>query len=1289
MRPVIVSINDIDTFDGTDTLPSHALLRVMALQGADCKGLLVSSKTDVLPVDVFTSDEVLYLPVTEHQLFLPKTVDAALPPYCFEYLDVLAPNIIIVNRLSVGTAPWILAAAERGIALVIDSTNSIESQCSTALQNQLRKFATQIWLPSDNSSLLFSSDTARFASDVLAEDKQASNGVVEKHILVDGVLLYSAERVCSRLLWKLLRVIYAIEQQSNRLLKYVPGQLKIAAIMDEFTRGCFEPEADLLHLTPHNVVQQLQCFSPQLFFIESAWKGINDSWKQQVSNRGEALLQAISWCRLHQVPILFWNKEDPVHFATFLPTAAAADWVFTTDIDCIPRYKAALGHEQVALLPFAAQTLSHNPIEQYPRKDAFNFAGSYYLRYPQRQQDFSAVVEAVSRLKSVEIYDRNANNPHPHYLFPERYKPLILGALPFSEIDKAYKGYRYGINMNTIKQSQTMFARRVFELLACNTVVVSNYSRGVRNLFGELVVCSDNSEQLVKQLTPLCEDDNYYQRFRLAGLRKVMSEHTYRHRMTYIANLVLGLPCADVEPEVLIFAVAHSEIEQQRILSSYQRQKYKHKRLLLLQLYPKPVNPVLKTVTSVSTVDSALAIVAATTLPYIAFFAAEDFYAEHYLTDLLLARHYSSAKCFTKGSYYFATQGSIELTTAQPSYQYVKQVRLRASLISTPLLDVTLFKGWVNNSLLQMYTDSALSIDPFNYCYQASLLPDTCMLAAICDLNFADVGQNVTEKLYAVASKLPAKLAPNSYNSDDEQLKVYSAAQLNSLISDEACNGLLRSCDGQQLTLGCELDAQTHRYVYLRQKFTRAALNLVVNSQFQLLVQGCHGDVRTVFEFYTASGKRLGHSINRNPGEKHSLAIPEDCTHLRFGIRLQGRASVSIDRLVLGAIAEVADVVAAKAETLVLTKQYPAYDDLYKYGFLHSRVRAYRESGLAVDVFKISPGKGQYYREFEDVDVTEGNYDLLDQTLATGQYKHVLVHFLDNKKWPILQKHLDNVKVTVWVHGSEIQVWQRREYEFERLDAAEIIRQKKLSAARVKFWQSVLQPVHPNLKLVFVSDYFANESFADIGLTPSQQSYRIIHNYIDTTLFNFVAKPVQQRLRLLSIRPYASRKYANDLTIKAIQILSKKSFFPQLEICLVGDGELFDELTSPLKNMPNVRLIKGFMQHAQIAELHKSYGVFLTPTRMDSQGVSRDEAMSSGMVPITTNVAAIPEFVDNSCGFVVPAEDAEAIAAAVESLYYQPEVFSTLSDAAAKRVRRQCGYEQTIQQEIQLIGSML
>ncbi len=44
-----------------------------------------------------------------------------------------------------------------------------------------------------------------------------------------------------------------------------------------------------------------------------------------------------------------------------------------------------------------------------------------------------------------------------------------------------------------------MFARRVFELMASNTLVVSNYSKGVRLLFGELVIASDAKAELLAQ----------------------------------------------------------------------------------------------------------------------------------------------------------------------------------------------------------------------------------------------------------------------------------------------------------------------------------------------------------------------------------------------------------------------------------------------------------------------------------------------------------------------------------------------------------------------------------------------------------------------------------------------------------------------------------------------------------------------------------------------------------------------------------------------------------------------
>jgi glycosyltransferase involved in cell wall biosynthesis len=138
---------------------------------------------------------------------------------------------------------------------------------------------------------------------------------------------------------------------------------------------------------------------------------------------------------------------------------------------------------------------------------------------------------------------------------------------------------------------------------------------------------------------------------------------------------------------------------------------------------------------------------------------------------------------------------------------------------------------------------------------------------------------------------------------------------------------------------------------------------------------------------------------------------------------------------------------------------------------------------------------------------------------------------------------------------------------------------------------------------------------------------------------------------------------------------------------IVGDGKLFDKTLNPLRKFENISIHKGFLSHAQISRLHKEYGVFLTPTRMDSQGVSRDEAMSSGLVPITTSVTAIPEFVDSESGILVPGEDYNAIADAVINIVNDPALFDKLSSGAAKRVRQQSRSQKIIEAEINLITS--
>lgn len=136
---------------------------------------------------------------------------------------------------------------------------------------------------------------------------------------------------------------------------------------------------------------------------------------------------------------------------------------------------------------------------------------------------------------------------------------------------------------------------------------------------------------------------------------------------------------------------------------------------------------------------------------------------------------------------------------------------------------------------------------------------------------------------------------------------------------------------------------------------------------------------------------------------------------------------------------------------------------------------------------------------------------------------------------------------------------------------------------------------------------------------------------------------------------------------------------------MIGNGVQFDSITSPLKKYKNVTLEKRFLRQDEIASLHKKYGIFLTPTRIDTQGVSRDEAMSSGLVPITNAVTAIPEFVDDSCGILAPAEDYKTMAEGIKKLYYDKDLFASMSYKAAIRVRSQSPKEYTIKKELALI----
>lgn len=1200
--------------------------------------------------------------------------------------------------------------------------------------------------------------------------------------------------------------------------------VKIATIMDEFTSLCFAPEAETLQITPESYQEELAEFKPDFLFIESAWQGKDGLWKLKVSQQADELYELIAYCQKNKIKTLFWNKEDPVHFGTFIEVAKLVDVVFTTDIDCIQKYKEIVQHDAVYLMPFAAQPKVHNPIELYERINKFNFAGSYYLKYPVRQRDFAVLSDVAINSRGLDIYDRNFNNDHPHYQFPKRYQPLILGSLAPEEIDKAYKGYEFGINMNTIKQSQTMFARRVFEMLASNTIVLSNYSRGVRLLFGDLVVCSDNKGELQRQVDNIIVDEITRKKFKLQGLRSVLSQHTYEHRLNYILQkLKIHKDKGLIDQHVAVLAKCETQADIDWVISQFKHQSVKYKTLLIETSISVDSS---EGMDIKSFKDSQELLVALTSLnaTHVTVLNCNDGYGKHYLMDMLLSYHYLKYHndCpVTKDRYYSYTQNKL-LENQGKEYLFVNEYQAFKTLYTKKYFMDLLDKYQMSQFLAGFsISENAFSIDTLNYisngrCADGESLELVCqdlvldpgvslsehLLPIAENITFNHFSEPATKKVLSVDknaveetlrkeikfseengeilldSQLPANqhrlialtrpveiekwnrinlkntiqfegdvlLVVQFLDKDYQQLthstviptssltfdipegtifgkvsvrlkgassikcqqdiqvqlenimgsvdiQTYDSDDIVFFSKDDIDRELVRPKSKQiqinNTTNGLEIKStladDKHAYLYFGTIFTREEVNLVLNSVFETVGNIVGVDFRTVFLFLDNNKEKIAHSIIKVDNHSHAMAIPEECGYIRIGFKITGSGSASLQTLKIGEIRERVNNLIGKSDTLVLAKQYPAYDDLYKYGFLHSRLRAYKKSDELVDMFKIS-ALGEFgFSEFESIDIFTGDLQNLRDTLKSGQFQRVFVHILDRNMWSILEEFVDQLEIVIWVHGSEAQVWQRRAYELEGMQDNEIIRRKKLSDQRKAFWQSLISKNHANVRLVFVSEYFKNEFVSDICNGEENFNYEVIHNYIDNELFPYHEKTIEDAYKVLSIRPFSSLTYANDLTVKAILELSKDSIFEQFQFTIVGNGPLFDETVAPIKHFNNVILRKEFLSQELIAELHRENGVFLVPTRMDTQGVSRGEATSSGLVAVTTDVAAVSEFVHNEVdGISVTAENFEELAKALKRLAVDPALFKALSSNGANRVKKQCSFDKTIIKEISL-----
>jgi spore maturation protein CgeB/glycosyltransferase involved in cell wall biosynthesis len=1035
--------------------------------------------------------------------------------------------------------------------------------------------------------------------------------------------------------------------------------MRVAAVLDTFSHDSLAPECDLLALHPDQWREQIATFAPHLLLVESAWQGIDGAWEGKVATCSDTLRALVAACRDAGIPTVFWNKEDPLHYEAFIETARLFDRVFTTDANCIPRYKRDLRHDRVGLMPFALQPATFHPITRAARKPGAFFAGAWYPHLTERSRDFRAIVDALDLVGDVDIYDRNhGRETAGNLVYPPEYRHMVRGGVPYAEVANLYRSHVAGINLNTIKQSPTMFARRVVELIGCGTTVYGNYALGIARLFGDLVVNTDEQEQVFREAwRELHAGAAEPRRRRAAALRKVLAEHTYAHRLAYIARQVgwkLDVPAL---PAVVVVARVRDANALARVLAACARQGLAPARILLD--VPEALRARLPAHVEALTADALQANVDARFAGrWIAALDANDQYGAHYLEDLALATRYSDAVAIGKSD---ATQGD--------DYRPCERLVPRNALLRADACDLSLA------ALLDVSHDgelafaNAIRIDAFEYQRDGALANAHAPGATPIDSGIA------MPDALAFAESMPAADSENAADaiSADKLADAFRQGTIPAGTSVFPKHGRLEVC----AKLGGQRTATLRTAVFARTALER-------NNTVRLCVDAMpDASMAWAVEQLAADGRVLAHAPL--PAQVSTeLATVEGATGYRLLLTLRGTLTRYVDAIALVERRPPPLFLPGKGRLLVVTNGYPSVGRPYRNAFVHRRVLWYRRRGVQVDVVCAIRGQETTSYAYEGVPVTLCDPSVLRETLALSHHDAIAVHFLDEGMWDAIRDAAEATRTVVWVHGADIQPYERRVFNYTTPD--EHARAKRESEARQAFWQRVVAQAPESMHLVFVSRSFAQEAWSDLGMRLPDTRWQVIHNPIDDQLFAGPPKDEQARLRILSIRPHESRIYANDLVAAVIRGLSAYPEFSSIHFHLVGEGPLFDENFAGLAAFGNVKIERRLLRQDEIAALHRDNGVFLVPTRGDTQGVSRDEAMASGLVPVTNLVGAVGEFTDPGVAILAGAEDVEGMVAGIRQLLADPACFLRMSRAAASRVRAQSAADRVVDQELSALG---
>jgi glycosyltransferase involved in cell wall biosynthesis len=201
------------------------------------------------------------------------------------------------------------------------------------------------------------------------------------------------------------------------------------------------------------------------------------------------------------------------------------------------------------------------------------------------------------------------------------------------------------------------------------------------------------------------------------------------------------------------------------------------------------------------------------------------------------------------------------------------------------------------------------------------------------------------------------------------------------------------------------------------------------------------------------------------------------------------------------------------------------------------------------------------------------------------------------------------------------------------------------------------------------------------------QQMEVIPNYVDCARFTPHNRSEETRqslgaspgVPLLGIASRLDPQKGQDCAIQALAILKKKNI--SVRLAIIGENTRNEEnYFSTLQKMAMDLDVQDRIHFAGYREdmekIMASLDVLLMPSLRETFGLVLIEAMASKTAVIATNAGGVPNIIDPEVnGLLVPPQDPQALANAIESLISKPDYYQRLIEGAYFKVRAQYSKE--------------